>query len=158
MTSASPAPNPATAEAADYTYTMTVNVPPGRIIEAVTDETAIPQWWTAVGASERRGNEVRLEMGGQWLAFTVERPAEDEVTWTVTTCEMAPDWVGTRPSFSIRRGKDGNDELEFRHIGLVPSLECFDMCRAGWGHFMPSLHRYLETGEGLPNEPRLVTA
>jgi len=145
-------------ETADCCYTMEVAAPIARIIEAVTDETEIMRWWTAVSASERNGDEIRLVMGDQSLIVTVERPAEGEVTWTVTTCEMAPDWVGTEPTFTIRPNDDGTNELTFRHIGLVPSLECFDMCRAGWGHFMPSLHQYLETGEGLPNEPRRVSA
>ena len=148
----------AAGDAADYRYTMDIDAPVERIIEAVTDETAIVRWWTSVSASERHGDEVRLVMGGQSLTFAIACPADGEVTWTVSTCEMAPDWVGTKPSFSIRPGGDGATRLEFRHIGLVPSLECFDLCRAGWAHFMPSLHQYLETGEGLPNEPRLVTA
>ncbi len=142
---------------ADYHYTMHIDVPASQIIEAITDETKIMGWWTAVSAAQRNGDQVRLEMGDQYLALTVEQPADGEVTWTVTTCEMAPDWVGTIPSFSIRAHGDDSCELEFRHLGLVPSLECYDMCRAGWGHFMPSLHQYLQTGQGLPNEPRLVT-
>jgi len=145
-------------ETADYCYTMEVAVPLERIVAALTDDAEIVQWWTAVTASERTGDVIRLAMGGQWLAFIVERRADDEVTWTVTSCEMAPDWVGTEPTFTIRAGRGGASELTFRHVGLVPSLECFDMCRAGWGHFLPSLRQYLETGEGLPNEPRLVSA
>jgi len=145
-------------ELADYRYTMEVAVPIERIIAAVTDDAEIVRWWTAVSASERNGDEIRLVMGDQSLTVTLERPAEGEVIWTVRSCEMAPDWVGTEPTFTIRPNDAGNNELTFRHVGLVPSLECFDMCRAGWGHFMPSLRQYLETGEGLPNEPRLVSA
>ena len=54
----------------------------------------------------------------------------------------------------MRQNDDGTYAVEFRHIGLRPALECFDQCRAGWGHFMPSLHQFLETGDGRPNEPR----
>jgi len=153
MTTAS-APSAPADEMADYRYTMEVAVPLERIIAAVTDDAEIGQWWTAVTASEHTGDEIRLAMGGHWLSFTVTRRAANEVSWTVTTCEMAPDWVGTEPTFTIRSGPDGTNEITFRHIGLVPALECYDMCRAGWGHFMPSLLQYLQTGEGLPNEPR----
>jgi hypothetical protein len=64
------------------------------------------------------------------------------------------DWVGTKPTFSVRQNETGTRAVEFRHIGLRPALECFDQCRAGWGHFMPSLQQFLETGKGRPNEPR----
>ena len=158
MTGSSLATNPAAVGNASYSYTMRVEVPASRIVAAVTDAAEIMRWWTSVSGSERHGKDVRLKMGEQYLGFTVEQSSADEVTWTVTTCEMAPDWVGTVPSFSIRPNNDGTCDLEFRHVGLVPSLECYDMCRAGWGHFMPSLHQFLETGQGLPNEPRLQTA
>jgi len=50
------------------------------------------------------------------------------------------------------------DHIAFRHVGLRPALECFDQCRAGWNHFMPSLVQFLETGVGRPNEPRDASA
>jgi hypothetical protein len=58
----------------------------------------------------------------------------------------------------VRPTDDGGAALQFRHIGLRPALECFDQCRAGWGHFMPSLAQFLDTGEGRPNQPRDVSA
>jgi hypothetical protein len=30
------------------------------------------------------------------------------------------------------------------------ALECYDMCRAGWDQYLPSLRDYLETGNGHP--------
>ena len=143
--------------ATDYTYEMRVHVPRAQIIEAVTDAATIRRWWTAVSRSERHGNEVDLFMGGDAPAVvvTVEHAAETgEVTWTVTDCPVMADWVGTKPSFSVAQNDDGTCTLAFRHVGLNPELECFDQCRAGWNHFMPSLHQFLETGAGRPNEPR----
>jgi hypothetical protein len=63
-------------------------------------------------------------------------------------------WPGHNASFSATPTPLGNSAVEFRHVGLRPALECFDQCRAGWNHFMPSLHQFLETGEGRPNQPR----
>ena len=96
-------------------------------------------------------------MGGEGPAvvITVAHATETgDVTWTVTDCPVMADWVGTKPSFSVRRNDDETCTIEFRHVGLSPALECFDQCRAGWNHFMPSLHQFLETGVGRPNEPR----
>jgi len=161
MTTRSSVAPPVTAASDDYTYGMQVLAPLPRIIEALTDDTVISAWWSAVTGSERRGDEVQLFMGGDApaLVFTVEHaPAPSEVTWTVTECAVMADWVGTSPSFSVRPNADGTNSIEFRHIGLSPALECFDQCRAGWNHFMPSLQQFLETGVGRPNEPRDASA
>ena len=150
-----------TAATDDYTYEMRVRVPLPQIIEAVTDDTVISRWWTAVTRTQRHDDEVRLFMGGDGPAVvvTVEHaPGTGDVTWTVTDCPVMADWVGTSPSFSVRANADGTSSLAFRHIGLSPALPCFDQCRAGWNHFMPSLHQFLETGVGRPNEPRDASA
>jgi len=141
----------------DYTYDMQVDVPLPQVIAAVTDGSVISRWWTAVTSSERHGDEVRLFVGDHapFVFFTLEHTrGTGDVTWTVTDCAVMADWVGTKPSFSVRPNADGTCALAFRHVGLSPELPCFDQCRAGWNHFMPSLHQFLETGVGRPNEPR----
>jgi hypothetical protein len=152
---------PVTATGDDYTYEMQVHVPLPQIIEALTDGTEIGRWWSAVTSSECHGDEVRLFIGdgAPFVFFTLEHTAgTGEVTWTVTDCAVMADWVGTKPSFSVHSNADGTSTVAFRHVGLSPALECFDQCHAGWNYFMPSLHQFLETGVGRPNEPRDRTA
>ncbi|MCU1427801.1 MAG: Activator of Hsp90 ATPase 1 family protein [Actinomycetia bacterium] len=161
MTDRSSLASPVTAAADDYTYEMRVRVPLPQIVAALTDDTLISRWWTAVTGSERHDDEVQLFIGGDapFVFFTVEHaPETNQVTWTVTDCAVMADWVGTKPSFSVRPNADGTSTIEFRHVGLGPALECFDQCRAGWNHFMPSLYQFLETGVGRPNEPRDASA
>jgi hypothetical protein len=159
MTTRVPSTPPLTAASDDYTYEMQVQTPLPQIIAAVTDGDVIRRWWTAATSAERQGDDVRLlRDGAPFVCFTVDHtPGTSEVTWTVTACVME-DWVGTKPSFSVRQNQNGTRAVEFRHIGLRPALECFDQCRAGWDHFMPSLHQFLETGEGRPNQPRDTSA
>ena len=156
MTTPSPSAPPVAAASDDYTYAMQVDVPRQQILSALTDDALIRRWWTAATRSERHGDDVRLFMGGDapLVDFTIEHaPGTGIVTWAVTAC-VVEDWVGTTPSFSVRPNSDETSIIEFRHVGLGPALPCFDQCRAGWNHFMPSLHQFLETGEGRPNEPR----
>ncbi len=161
MTTGSPSALAVTTDSDDYTYDMQVHAQLPQVIAALTDDAVIGRWWTAVTRSEHHGDEVRLFMGGDAPAVvcTVEHaPGTGEVSWTVTECAVMADWVGTAPSFSVQPSDDGTCTIEFRHIGLRPALECFDQCRAGWNHFMPSLHQFLETGAGRPNEPRDTSA
>ena len=160
MTTRSASAPAVTAASDDYTYQLQVDASLPQIIAALTDDDLIRGWWTAVTRSERHGDDVRLFMAGDapLVDFTIEHtPGTGAVTWTVTGCVM-PDWVGTTPSFSARRNSDGTSAIGFHHVGLRPSLECFDQCCAGWNHFMPSLRLFLETGAGLPNQPRDTSA
>jgi len=156
MTTPLPCTLPATAASDDYTYDMQVDVPLPQILAALTDDTVICGWWTAATRSERHGDDVQLFAGGDasFVDFTVEHTSgTGEVAWAVTAC-VEPDWVGTKPSFSVRANDDGTYAVGFRHVGLRPALACFDQCRAGWNHFMPSLRQFLEMGRGRPDEPR----
>lgn len=156
MTTRSASTTQSTAASDDYAYAMTVHAALPQVIAAVTDDALIRGWWTAATRSERDGDDVRLFMsdGVLMAGFRIEHgPGSGVVTWAVTACVL-DDWIGTTPSFSARQNEDGTTAVEFRHVGLRPALECFDQCRAGWNHFMPSLHQFLETGEGRPNQPR----
>jgi len=151
---------PVTAAPDDYTCGLRVHAPLAQIIAAVTGDALISRWWTAATRSEHHADEVRLFMsdGAVLAAFTIEHAlGTNDVIWTVTAC-ILPDWIGTKPTFTVRPNDDGTCAIEFRHVGLRPALECFDQCRAGWGHFMPSLQQFLETGQGRPNKPREASA
>ena len=37
--------------------------------------------------------------------------------------------------------------LHFRHQGLTPDLECYDMCDAGWTYYLGSLVSYVELSQ-----------
>src|SRR5262249_23215208 len=72
------------------------------------------------------------------------------VRWTVTDCPFLPDWVGTRPIFTITPLDDNTSQLHFHHQGLSEELECIDMCTRSWNHYIASLRDYLEVGGGSP--------
>jgi hypothetical protein len=60
------------------------------------------------------------------------------------TCAFLPDWVGTTPAFTISRSSTGGCDLRFQHTGLGPQLGRYDMCRAGWDQYLPSLRDYIQ--------------
>ena len=60
---------------------------------------------------------------------------------------------GTTPVFTLSQDSSGGCDLRFRHEGLSPQLECYEMCRAGWDQYLPSLRDYIATGTGNPYTP-----
>ena len=137
---------------ADYQLTIEVAAPPAAAFDALTTPAGLAAWWVPVTGSGLAGGELRFSMNApEPLVIRVEeaiRPAV--VRWAVTACDFLPDWVGTRPAFTITPAGNGGSRLSFRHHGLTPDLECIEMCARGWHHYLASLRGYLETGTGSP--------
>ena len=136
----------------DYTKQIQFSAPPDQVFDALTTVAGLASWWAPVTGSGAAGGELRFSYGaGQTMVVQVEeadRPST--VVWRVEWCNVLPDWAGTSPTFTVRRSAEGGSELAFRHEGLGPQLECYDQCRAGWDHFLPSLRAYVESGAGTP--------
>lgn len=137
---------------ADYQKTIRVRASPGALFDALTSVSGLAAWWTRVTGSGDAGSELRFFMySADPLVIHVDQATRPtSVQWTVTDCSFQPDWVGTRPTFTIAPVGDAS-ELQFRHRGLTPELDCIEMCTRGWDHFIPSLRDYVETGQGSPH-------
>jgi uncharacterized protein YndB with AHSA1/START domain len=140
----------------DYVAQLHVTATTAQVIAALTDPDQVVAWWTSFTTAERDGNEIRLsrDRSTAILVLHLQRPSAHEVEWAVTSCDFLADWVGTTPTFTVLEADDGSSNVTFHHVGLGPALECFEQCRAGWDHFLPSLRRYLDTGVGLADHPR----
>jgi len=140
------------APAADYQTTIRVKASPDAVFDALTTASGLAAWWNPVTGSGEAGGELRFIMNApEPLVIGVDaatRPAS--VSWTVTDCPFLPDWIGTRPTFTITPVDRGTSELRFHHQGLSEELECIDMCTRSWNNYMTSLRDYLETGHGSP--------
>jgi hypothetical protein len=140
-----------------YTTTLTLALPPREVYDAVLD---VRSWWT--GEVEGPTDEV----GAQ---FTYRHPPAHHsvqqvtdldpgrrIAWRVIESHLSfasepEEWTGTEISFDLRPVVGGT-ELTFRHEGLVPDVECYGACSAGWSHYVGgSLRERITTGTGLPD-------
>jgi hypothetical protein len=71
------------------------------------------------------------------------------VVWSCLTHTGHPEWEGTKIVFELTKDEQ-SAVLKFRHIGLSPTLNCYETCESGWEHFLTSLLNYAEHGEGNP--------
>jgi uncharacterized protein YndB with AHSA1/START domain len=138
---------------ADYEKTIRVDAAPDAVFDALITVDGLTAWWTPATGSGDTGGELRFSMNAPdpcvMRVDDARRPTF--VQWTVTECAFEPDWVGTRPTFTIRPVDGGTSEVRFVHIGLTPELDCIEVCTRGWNHFIPSLRDHVERGEGSPN-------
>ena len=142
-----------TIPAADYTATLPIASAPEPVFDALTTLSGLAAWWAPVTGSGAEGGELRFDMnvteGPLVIAVhTAQRPTI--VVWDVLACPFLPDWAGTTIAFDLGHSEDGQCDLFFRHHGLTGQFDCYDMCRQGWDHFLPSLRDYAATGTGSP--------
>ncbi|WP_420583068.1 hypothetical protein [Reichenbachiella sp.] len=66
--------------------------------------------------------------------------------------DIEEEWLDSEIVFLFKDLDKDTIELNFEHQGLTPKLNCYEICDAGWTHFIcTSLKQYLETGKGVPN-------
>ena len=135
----------------DFAATVQVDAPPDHLLDALRTPAAVSDWWgPATGSAEVGGTLVVSFQGGKQQIVMHVAPAEDgRVVWQVQSAPLTPEWAGTTIVFAVSESASGS-VLHFRHHGLTPRLDCFDMCFGGWTHYVASLVAYAQTGEGSP--------
>ena len=142
-----------------YTTSFSVDRTPEQVFAAVND---VRSWWmtTVDGDNGAVGDEFSYRVPG--IHFCKMRVTEfvpgEKVVWTVVDNHMTfisdqSEWKGTEIRFELS-GKGGGTEVRFTHDGLVPTYECFEICRNAWTFYVgDSLRSLAETGEGKPSDP-----
>lgn len=136
----------------DYQKTIRVQAHPDKLFDALTTPSGLAAWWTDVMGSGDTGGELQFSFDPpEPCVMQVDQATRPfSVQWTVTSCDFLPDWVDTRPTFTITPVGGDASELQFRHQGLTQELECIEQCTRGWDHFLESLRQYVEVGRGMP--------
>lgn len=140
----------------DYANQVHLSASPERVFEILTTAAGFAAWWAPATGSAAEGGELRITFDGieDPLVLRVKQAARPStVIWDIESCAFLPDWVGTTPAFTLSAADTGGCDLSFRHEGLSPRLECYDMCRTGWDQYLPSLGAYIDSGTGNPFSP-----
>jgi uncharacterized protein YndB with AHSA1/START domain len=126
--------------------------------EAFTKISDVRTWWTSnIKGSAKNLNDVFI----MWVGD--EDAAKDTVTlqvvevvpnkkwvWLVTDCQMlwlkdTTEWKNTQIVFEISEGNH-QTRIDMTHVGLVPEVECYNVCEDGWSRHLKDLAAWLETG------------
>ena len=135
-----------------FQVTKSISASPEAVLAALRTPEAVAAWWgTSEGSADVGGTLVVSFLDGlQRIVIAVQPAPEGRVIWAVREAPLTPDWDGTTIYFDVVEAGD-SAMLYFRHEGLTPELECFDMCHEGWTHYLASLVSYVETGQGQPH-------
>ncbi len=140
----------------DYTTTVTIDRPPAEVFAAVLETRA---WWNEriEGSTTQVGDEFWFEVPDlhRTRMRVNEITPDSRIEWVVLENEFTfvadqTEWVGDRIVFELA-DVGGATQLTFTQHGLVPELECYDVCSNAWAFFVrDSLRALAEAGAGQP--------
>ena len=150
----------------NFTTTILVDRTPQEAFDAIND---VRGWWSGEieGDTDVLGAEFtyRYEDLHRTTQTITELVPGKKVVWHVSGSQIRHardpgEWDGTDVVFEISR-KGSKTEVRFTHVGLVPTVECYDRCSGAWGFYVnESLRDFIAKGNGQPNpdgrRPRLA--
>jgi len=139
----------------DFTTDIIVEAKPQQVFDAIIN---VRGWWSEniEGGTEALHDVFSYHYQDihQCKIKIVEIQHNVKVVWQVlenhfkfTTDKQ--EWVESYVIFDII-DLDGKTQLKFTHQGLVPDMECYDVCQAAWTYYIhESLKQLILTGQGL---------
>ncbi len=143
----------------DYSSSITANISAADALDRIN---GISDWWTAgvQGKSRNVGDEFTVRFRETFVKFRVaELIPGKKAVWLVTDCNLhwisnKTEWTGTKVAWNLS-ANDGETQVTMTHVGLVPGIECYSNCEAGWNFYIQeSLFKLLSESEGLPDRQR----
>jgi uncharacterized protein YndB with AHSA1/START domain len=135
----------------DYHKSITTTV---SAEEAFTKISEVSTWWSSdIHGSAKKLNDVFIMQVGDRTTVTlqvVEVVPNKKWAWLVTDCQLlwlkdTTEWKNTQIVFEISEEKQ-QTRIDMTHVGLVPGVECYDVCEGGWNRHLNNLAAWLETG------------
>lgn len=143
--------------AKDFKLTLTVNKTPEEVFTAINN---VRSWWSEdfKGQSEKLNDVFEVTFFGD-VHYSKHKLVEviphKRIVWEVLDSKLnfledQSEWTGTKNIFEIsQEGK--KTKVQFTHVGLVPTSECYDDCYNGWNYYLKeSLVPFINTGKGQP--------
>jgi hypothetical protein len=141
----------------NFNTSFLVDQSPEEVFNAVNN---VSGWWSenVEGTTDKLNGEFNYHYKDvhSCTMKIVEFIPGKKVVWLVLAnhfnfTEDKTEWVGTKISFEIAQ-ENGKTKLDFTHIGLVPTYECYNICNDAWSNYIKgSLKSLIETGKGNPN-------
>ncbi len=126
--------------------------------EALKKINQVNKWWAkkVKGKSKKLNDKFTVDFGTTWVDFQItELVPNKKLVWKVTGCNLEwiknkKEWNDTDVVFKISEKKNAT-QIDFTHLGLIPSFECYEDCKEGWtGHVTESLVKFINDGKGMP--------
>src|SRR5437660_10694350 len=135
----------------DYHKSITTTV---SAEEAFTKISSVTSWWsTNITGSAKNLNDVftlRVGNSDKVTLQVVEVVPNKKWVWLVTDGQMlwlkdTAEWKDTQIVFEISEGTH-QTRIDMTHVGLVPGVECYNVCEDVWNRHLKDMTTWIETG------------
>ena len=141
---------------ANFTTTLVIDQTPEDVFEMINQ---VDRWWTEnlVGNSHQLNDEFTVVFSDIHVSTqkVVALIPGQKIVWQVTDSSLShfadkQEWTGTTIHFDITSTGD-ETQLRFTHVGLIPTVECYQACTKGWTYYIDgSLFNLFSAGKGTP--------
>lgn len=138
----------------NFSTSILVDQSPAEVFKAVNNPRG---WWKddIQGETDKLNAEWVYQFGDNHRCKikVIELIPGKKVAWLVEEnffkfTKDPGEWTGNKINFDIKPNGD-KTQLTFTQIGLVPSYECYHVCRDAWtGFIQQSLQSLISTGKG----------
>jgi hypothetical protein len=146
-------------QAQNYHTSITADIPQSEAFDKIG---RVPEWWGTdfQGQSRNVGDvfTVRFQSGDVYTIKIVEVVPVNKVVWQVIdssrpSLKDTNEWTGTQIVCEISSQSHAT-QIDMTHVGLVPDLECYDVCSQGWDFLIDkSLLNLITDNKGNPAGP-----
>lgn len=148
----------------DFTKTISVNQTPAQAYAAINNVRA---WWEGniEGNTDQLGEvfTYRYEDIHRSVQKVTELVPGQKIVWQVIDSQLnfiqdKTEWKGTTIMFELAP-KGDQTEIRFTHLGLVPTVECYDACSTAWSSIIgDSLKNLIASGQGQASISSILAA
>ena len=143
----------------DYKTTVLTKANKEKCFLALTAD--IDKWW---GKTDNPVHKTNDEFSiffdkTEWRFRVTEYLPNDKVVWKCIKANhvhgnlknIREEWLNSYVNWEIS-DIDGKSCVSVMHKGLIPKLNCYDVCSSAWNFFLcDSLKQFLGTGSGKPH-------
>ena len=142
-------------EQQNYQSSIAADFTPAEAFEAIG---RVSEWWARniEGSTTKLNDVFTVHFGETYVTFEItESVPNEKIAWHVTDCYLPwlkdkTEWTGTTVVFEISPSGD-ETQVTMTHIGLVPEVECYNGCEAGWNKYIKgSLFKLITEHVGVP--------
>lgn len=143
-----------------YTTKVSINGSSKQVFDAISNN--VQEWWGNTDCSVKSiGDEFTTSFDSTYWKFKIiEFVPNSKIVWKCIDArhihaghdEIEKEWEGTFIEWNLEEVDKNETVLHFAHNGLVPALNCYEICFPAWERFVAqSLKSFVETGKGMPH-------
>ncbi len=139
----------------DIIHILQIKASPAKVFEILSTPEGLNRWWTKdCHGRPELGSIYDLDFGPVvWQCQVTDLLQDQELEYTLCKCDE--DWLDTQVRFELEANSDGT-KLKFKHLGWAHANDHFHGSNHCWGLYLRVLRRYIEFGEEVSYENRLV--